>query len=342
MVLNFEQYIKEHFGAITIEYPPNHMSSNNVGPKPLSVASNAIHPSGRIPLHWNNSPFLSGGFSGSGSGRFGADPDEENSEINVDDINSAFDNNLNIHLKISELKKNKDKKSGVYVLLQRALRELDNGQYIRELNDSLEGLPLDIDVDVLQKPTPGTSGSYYDPPEPGDAGEYAITISEDNDILQQLDTNRNIIHVDLEDIISNFVGYVSGLDIANYDKFKDALELSSSLIDAMQNIYDQLDDDYDNDNTSEYSNRDLLEEIADQEEDFYMLKYILSIGYAITKYNKDSGYNKEMRELINSQSGIGVSFFTKQSENLRKIKGKISRELDNFLNIESDIFTINI
>ena len=81
MVKSYSEYIKEHFGAITIEYPPEDMFTRNPSvPTPLALNTH-VGGSTRLPMHWNNSPFLSGGFGGSGYGRFGSDPDGEDIDV---------------------------------------------------------------------------------------------------------------------------------------------------------------------------------------------------------------------------------------------------------------------
>ena len=64
MVKSYLEYIAEHFGAITIERPPEDMFVKNPNlPQPLSI-NTWVGGTGRIPMHWNNSPYLSGGFGG--------------------------------------------------------------------------------------------------------------------------------------------------------------------------------------------------------------------------------------------------------------------------------------
>ena len=90
MVKSYKEYIKEHFGAITIEYPPEHMFVRNPSvPTPLSINTH-VGGIGRMPMHWNNSPYLSGGFGGAGGGRFGQDPTGEE-DINNDKRNEISD-----------------------------------------------------------------------------------------------------------------------------------------------------------------------------------------------------------------------------------------------------------
>ena len=91
MVKSYSEYIKEHFGAITIEYPPEHMVVRNPNlPQPLAI-NTWVGGTGRIPMHWNNSPYLSGGFGGSGYGRFGQDPAGENKIDLNQEADDAYD-----------------------------------------------------------------------------------------------------------------------------------------------------------------------------------------------------------------------------------------------------------
>ena len=90
MVKGYLEYIAEHFGAITIEYPPEDMFVKNPNlPQPLSI-NTWVGGTGRIQMQWNNSPYLSGGFGGSGYGRFGQDPDGNDSSDPILDYLSAF------------------------------------------------------------------------------------------------------------------------------------------------------------------------------------------------------------------------------------------------------------
>ncbi len=285
MVKGYLEYIKEHFGAITIEYPPETMFTRNPSePKPLGINS-WVGGTGRIPMHWNNSPYLSGGFTGSGNGRFGEDPIPSNSYTIIDSyveklkvLNKAYDEYINLSRgafmkPILEMKK--DIESGFF----------DPNEDDEGLSGEFNLIGIDVYTEVIDMPTSGDSGNYYDPPEPGDSGTYEIHItgpSDDKDSAKFL----NLMNIkstnelsDLQSIIDRVsllekpIGILMselGMDL----EFKLLIETVDKISDKIDEFYLELDNVL-----LDYESYDMEQSLYDMVEfNMGFIKYIAMMG----------------------------------------------------------------
>jgi len=186
MVKSYKEYIKEHFGAITIEYPPEHMFVRNPSvPTPLSINTH-VGGIGRMPMHWNNSPYLSGGFGGAGGGRSGQDPTGEE-DINNDKRNEISDLQSDRALdymveKFTSIEKSLGETEYENICMS-MLNDIDSGNLNLEeddidgtINDKILEIGVEIFYDTINTPTEGDPGDYYNPPDGGDSGEYTSEI----------------------------------------------------------------------------------------------------------------------------------------------------------------------
>ena len=74
-IKNFNLYINENFGAITIERNPPEKFMHEPDVKRPTALAFYTGAAGKIPAHWDNSPFLSGGaFGPSSTNQFGSNP----------------------------------------------------------------------------------------------------------------------------------------------------------------------------------------------------------------------------------------------------------------------------
>ena len=287
MILSFEKYIKEHFGAISIEYPPDHMNNNMVGRKPLSIGSNAVQPSGRIPLHWNSSPYLSGGYSGSGQGRFGSDPDEGVSS-NKSEADVLMDDTLKAHTVSRDL-------NGEYSNVLSYIDNLYHNTEFKSTFDSLEDDMLFIDIEVDTYPTPGMrSTDWEQPDDDGEPGTYKLYFSKMcEDMFTSLGLSQavksKLYTVDAYEMLRNFVIYetkVLGSRGGTYSKM--ALNIMHKL-EAIESTYEESFDRHDGtyDGNAEEIELEALESCFGSDYDIpteecgTALKTILSVGVAL-------------------------------------------------------------
>ena len=307
MVKSYSEYIKEHFGAITVEYPPEYMVVKNPNlPQPLSI-NTWVGGTGRIPKHWNNSPYLSGGFGGSGYGRFGQDPNPDESISNeldaylntlseIDDMLSGFQNDEYVKIAL-ELKK--DIEDGK-ILLD------DMGPEASRLDD----LGIGTEIEIRENPTPGTSGSYYEPPDPGESGEYETFItgsaSRSNQDDQEL---ANILGVEsiekipsLDDIAYNFLPnsiYILeifskiGIRQAGTWLLRSAVQLGKRLDMKYEEMDERYFDDYSSGDT-EYELYDISDETP-----YDSLKYLIKF---VNISNKPARVGAEMNQKIREKT----------------------------------------
>lgn len=287
MLKSYEEYIKEHFGAISIEYPPDHMNNNMVGRKPLSIGSNAVQPSGRIPLHWNSSPYLSGGYSGSGQGRFGSDPDEGVSS-NKSEADVLMDDTLKAHTVSRDL-------NGEYSDVLSYIDNLYRNTEFKGTFDSLEDDMLFIDIDVDEYPTPGMrSNDWEQPDDDGEPGRYTLYFSNMCEgMFTSLGLSQEVMSklykVDAYEMLRNFVIYetkVLGSRGGAYSKM--ALDIMHKL-EAIESTYEESFDMNDGsyDDEAEEIELEALESCIGSNYDVptekcgTALKTILSVGVAL-------------------------------------------------------------
>ena len=305
MVKSFSEYIKEHFGAITVEYPPEHMFVKNPNlPQPLSI-NTWVGGTGRIPKHWNNSPYLSGGFGGSGYGRFGQDPDTDKS------ISNELDNYLNTLSEIDDIISSFQNDEYVKIALE-LKKDVEDGKII--LNDSgpedlkLGDLGIETEIEIHSHPTPGDSGSYYEPPDPGESGEYETFIkgagaSTDDLELARLLGVKSIKDIPSLDEIANIVLLESlyimktfhNLGISEIGDW--LIGSADSLEKSLQSLYEDADEGY-FENEGSISTEYELSDIS--EETYYdSLKYLIKFMMVDNKSNR-LDINKKIREKTNT------------------------------------------
>lgn len=287
MVKGYLEYIKEHFGAITIEYPPETMFTRNPSePKPLGINS-TVSGTGRIPMHWNDSPYMSGGFSGSGYGRFGEDPVQSNVYATVDSYIEklkVLDKVYNEYMDLSKstfmkpiLEMKDDIESGVF----------DPNEDDEALSGEFNSIGMNVYVEIIDMPTSGDSGSYYDPPEPGEPGNYEINISgplDDKDSgkflnlmniksMNELDDLQSII--DRVSLLEKPIGIIMsemGMDI----EFVSLLKTADIINYSLDKFYLELDDALISD--SHYDTELPIMEIVDEDFNIGFIKYLTKIG----------------------------------------------------------------
>lgn len=251
MVKGYLEYIKEHFGAITIEYPPEHIFIRNPSePKPLGLNS-WVGGTGRIPMHWNNSPYLSGGFGGSGYGRFGQDPDEEGwADINTR-ADASFDKKMDALNLISTKLMEVSDKVPYTAIANEIMQDIDSGKLDLEDGDSGDSEKLNlIGIPVFSKtfetPTEGSPGTYFDPPDPGDSGEYETFIAEpkDSNFYKIFGVNSMKDIPSIDDTIDRYFANHKLIYPVFVSLGKGGIKLLSLLDRMAQGISNQLDSSY--------------------------------------------------------------------------------------------------
>ena len=283
MVKSFSEYIKEHFGAITVEYPPEHMFVKNPNlPQPLSI-NTWVGGTGRIPKHWNNSPYLSGGFGGSGYGRFGQDPNPDES------ISNELDNYLNILSKIDDILSGFQNDEYVKIALE-LKKDIEDGKIL--LDDMgpeasrLDDLGIGTEIEIHKNPTSGTSGSYYKSPDSGESGKYETFIAGSASRSNQDDRElANILGVEsiesipsLDDISYDFLrNSIYILEIFSKIGIRQAgvwlLQSAVQLGKGLEMKYEEIDERYFDD----YGSSDTEYELYDISDETYYdsLKYLI-------------------------------------------------------------------
>ena len=278
MVKSYLEYIKEHFGAITIERPPEDMFVKNPNlPQPLSI-NTWVGGTGRIPMHWNNSPYLSGGFGGSGYGRFGSDPDGNDSSDLILDY-------LNAMVKIEELLSKVDTNEYVKIALE-LKKDLESGNILLDdmgpLDEELDRIEIPVEIETIDYPTSGTNPTHDDPGDPGDAGEYQTLVILNDQLarLLEVDLGEKSKVIDLEEIANIYLlnsGFITmALTQAGIPEASSWLEdCAENLEKNIQDIYEKMDDHYINDEDS--PNVDTLRDIS-EDVLYSSLKYLIKFS----------------------------------------------------------------
>lgn len=189
MIKSYSEYIKEHFGAVTIEYPIEDTVVRNPSmPQQLAINTH-VGGVGRIPMHWNNSPYLSGGFGGSGYGRFGQDPDSEKEDLSdIIQLNQAVDTEIDNKLKsISDkisISHNMLSDTKFEVICSNMIQQIESGKLDLvdddtdgTINDELLSMDIQAEIETISDPTEGDDGDHWTPPSGGDPGEYLTVIT---------------------------------------------------------------------------------------------------------------------------------------------------------------------
>lgn len=330
MILSFEEYIIEHFGAITIEYPPDHANPNLVGPKPLSVGSNAVQPYGRIPLHWNHSPYISGAFSGSGSSHFGSDPDNEVTS-NDSNIDSIMDNTLRFHMFKVDLLEPTGLYSKLEVLYDSIIKEISEIKP-NVLSDINEGY-LSIDIETITEPAPGmVSHDWEQPDDPWEAGEYDVTINdEDGSLIKFLGLDIKTLNgiyykIDLSEILYEFIKYEKGVG-----KTSTASKLAEDMISVIDDNITEYDESYNDGGFGMISDDiEILESLGDY--NLALLKLIFTIGVEIVFDKND---NNKIDKLRKVQKEFKEFYKNKVGKEVIKKREEMRDDLEKLFNFKS-------
>ena len=303
MVKSYSEYIKEHFGAITIEYPPEHMVVKNPNlPQPLSI-NTWVGGTGRIPKHWNNSPYLSGGFGGSGYGRFGQDPDGSAS--------NELDNYLNTLSEIDLILS--DFQNSEYTKIALELKkDIEDGKILLDdmgpEAEKLDSIGISTEVEISKYPTSGgPSFRYDDPPDYGESGEYETFITgsssrSDQELANLLGVKSIKDIPSLDDISGTFLN--DSLYILQTFSDLGIREAGNWLIDSaneleinLQRLYELNDENYfENEGsiTTDYELYDISEETP-----YDSLKYLIKFSKIDNKSSR-LDFNSKVREKVTS------------------------------------------
>lgn len=314
MVKSYLEYIKEHFGAITIERSPEDMFVRNPNlPQPLSI-NTRVGGTGRIPMHWNNSPYLSGGFGGSGYGRFGQDPEETGVQLN-DSFSANINKKIEILISISDSilsfidgsGYSKVVKEMVNSVQSKALSLTDPGG--GELNAQLNNIEILVTSEMINQPVSGSGGSYLEPPDLGESGVYQTFISGTSEVTGILDVKTVDDIPTIDDMVDIFLKNENMLYTVfnQYGKIGKACFLGiKEQVYHIQKRLEQTVDTYDQ-NYIEDGSADLM-----RDEDVYYAIDVSNPGifiYLIKLVMCESGGNykghKEMPELIKSIRSTG-------------------------------------
>ena len=342
MLKSYLEYIKEHFGAITIEYPPEDMFVKNPNlPQPLSI-NTWVGGTGRIPMHWNNSPYLSGGFGGSGYGRFGLDPDEGNIDIN-DSLDSEMDKKIEIIASLSNVLYSFMDKTNYNRTAEQMVRAVENRELNLEdsddgvLNNTLNDIGIDVSVEIIESPEPGDMGDYWTPPSGGESGVYETYItgpSELSSVLGISDLGKipaidDIIEMFMDDKtiirkIFNEYGPV-GMDCYNH-LLEEAMRASKKL----ETEYEIFDEKYfENDGSSSLPNDEMLHELTEIE-NYGVFKYLIDLSMSIPgkehvalkrKIAQDGQTVKSVQEIRSKAADIKkvIGYVIEMPEQLKKL-----------------------
>ncbi len=341
MVKGYEQYIKEHFGAITIEYPPEYASVRNPNvPHPLAI-NTGVGATGRIPMHWNNSPFLAGGFGGSGYGRFGMDPAEENKiELNQE-IDNKYDTRFKALIEFSKITDVFYKKEALVYedIVDNMMNSIENSEL--DLNDVDTGeselliqAGIEVSSEEISSPTAGSPGTYWDPPDPGESGEYETQITGTAAAISKLGFDNVSSVPYLDD-----VGYMSDRTNASIlaesfyrygDIGKSAYALIMDMVNTIDSQLSRLYEGYDED-----FDRNLLdgEELIDavDVEHYGIFKYVMLLTHAII--DNKSEHKKSKVELVKTRPALDFIEISRRENNVSNKTRDLKRVLDMVVNI---------
>ncbi len=350
MLKSYEEYIKEHFGAITIEYPPEHMFVRNPSvPTPLSINTH-VGGIGRMPMHWNNSPYLSGGFGGAGGGRFGQDPtgEEEDSDNKEKNKISDYHSDLVLNYLIERFSVIEDNLSNTKYenICMSMLRDIESGKIdlVEDdtdgtINDDILSIGVEIFYERTVEPTEGSSGDYFNPPEGGDSGEYesSITGPIDSSNKQLFNSIFEINSVNelpsLDDIVINFNKNLPSISLAVVKTGLSRYGILEILNKSIRYIERRLDSKYESLDESYFEGNGYYDDHEDIWEQFDELN--LGILLYLTKLCKNS-YNKQETELYNKIKEINNKYKSSNSRYSKERKEKIedvNRVLSMVINI---------
>ena len=345
MVKSYSEYIKEHFGAITIEYPPEHMVVRNPNlPQPLAI-NTWVGGTGRIPMHWNNSPYLSGGFGGSGYGRFGQDPAGENKIDLNQEADDAYDARFKALIELSGVANEFYQKEEIIYkdIVDTMMTSIENSDL--DLNDADTGeseflnlTGITVSSEELEAPTSGTSGTYWDPPDPGEAGEYETCVSGPEMVIPRLGFD-NVSKIPTLDDVGNVL--IDNANIANLaavfhkhgDLGKSALvkiiEMANTIYSKLGRVYESYDEEYQYGETARMLDDEELIDAVDVEH-YGIFKYVLLLTRVIMD---NKGKQKEIRaEVRQTQSALDFMEISKLRNNVAKktydLKNVIDRVID--------------
>ena len=328
MILPFSKYINENFGAITINYPPSHSHPSIQDDSMFrpNLIGGAYGGNYRIPRHWNDAPFISGSYGGSGFGHFGSAPsfDYESNE----DIKKAY---YHYHSMLDNIRnmiiKNNSNSNKAIADYNNEIEKMSKANQTKPgsatwYEDSLEGEPLTFETDTISEPTPGTSGTYYDPPEDGDSGEYLIQLEYDKDNIETLNklgikksSIEDVTKLDLTDLLEYVANAYSDSEIGNIAK--------TLLNEILYKHLENLEEDFFQGSIT--TDGEITESLTSYK-DYLALKYIFQIG--LTQYTSNVELIKEKQKIIKEISKIPNRKYYEIKKEIDKIKGAISVHLD--------------
>lgn len=235
----FESFVQEGIGAISMSTQTSQY--NPIVPPdvrmPMQLPINYTGGS-RVPMHWNNSPFLSGSIygvdGGGGWSSFGANPDEDEFDqwIEPDFVKAILDKEY----------KSKDEVWDMFKRVQGAIEQrrqlrkaIEHGRrqviarnepidkfetvYLAAISqlglkeeDILgDEFDLSLGIEMLNPPTPDQPDGWDHPGHPGDSGEYSIWIDDNESnrkVLRGLGLTPSqvdsMIELDIFDIFNQF------------------------------------------------------------------------------------------------------------------------------------------
>ena len=342
-LLSFKEFVNETFGAISMEFPPGHDRPLIQTPdiiKPLSI-SGPYGGNARIPRQWNNAPYLSGGFSGSGYGHFGAGPSDMDTPSELKDgsykkylkkdyksLDDAKETLTNLDKEISKRRRKSELLKSLKDIDERWKKEAADPKTLEKYESELEGHPLEYSLEMAIAPTPGHPGSYMDPPEPGDPGEYKIRLdgSDSNKtILKALgfsnDDMRKIFSLDLNLVFNH---------AESWSNVSDIKQLSSAGLGFAEETEEELDREYFDDELGHYSG-DLFEDLEmDNALAYLAFKYIIIIG--IERVIEKTQLRKETLEIGNAIRNIPREHIKELLKKRSIVQKAASKHLDLKLN----------
>jgi hypothetical protein len=348
MVKSYKEYIKEHFGAITIEYPPEHMFVRNPSvPTPLSINTH-VGGIGRMPMHWNNSPYLSGGFGGAGGGRFGQDPtgEEEGSDNKEKNKILDYQSDLALSYLIEKFSVVDDNLSNTKYenICMSMLENIESGKLDLvdddtdgTINDNMLSIGVEIFYERTAEPTEGSSGDYFNPPEGGENGEYESYITGPiNSSNKEL--FNNIFEIDsvnelpsLDDIVINFRKNLPSISLAILKTGLSRYGILEILNKNVRYIEGRLESKYESLDEYYFEGNGYYEDHEDIFEQFDELN--LGVLLYLTKLCNNS-YNKQRTELYKKIEGINNKYRGNINPNKRKEKiEEVNRVLSMVINI---------
>jgi len=324
MIKSYSEYIKEHFGAVTIEYPIEDTVVRNPSmPQQLAINTH-VGGVGRIPMHWNNSPYLSGGFGGSGYGRFGQDPDSGKEDIsNIIQLNQEIDTEIDNKLKsISDrISISQDMLSDTKFesICSNMIQQIESGKLDLvdddtegTINDELLSLDIQVEVETIKNPEEGDQGDYWTPPSGDDPGEYLTIITgpsnsgdekkfEDifnikslNDLPDLDDISMNIINSPLMAIAMNKTG-LNRYGVV--DLFGDVYDTISS---SLEERYEQLDEVYLEIRSRTVSSMLSFDELVDGEVNIGVFLYLMLFIKEYKRIKNEQSLKTSLSDLRNA------------------------------------------